>query len=60
MFMWVLDENVSASGGGEEEAGLQHSLLAERGQGVDAGTVKGDLAEVYLVFLFQYLIYLLL
>lgn len=61
MFMWVLDENVSASGGGEEEAGLQHSLLlAERGQGVDAGTVKGDLAEVYLASLSQYLIYLLL
>lgn len=62
--MWVLDENVSASGGGEEETGLQPSLpLADKGQGVDAArdsTVKGDLAEVYLASLSQYLICLLL
>lgn len=51
----MLDENVSASGGGEEEIELQPSpLLADKGQGVDAGgdsTVTRGLAEVYLASL---------
>lgn len=50
--------------GGKRKQDYSPSLpLADKGQGVDAArdsTVKGDLAEVYLASLSQYLICLLL